>query len=458
MKTLVFLILFLLTFSPQIMAQTHDDLYYSPNRKPHHFMPEKSISDYNSNTSSSDNAPFANSDGEIEQNVTAINSSEHHEKGTTPPLARRGISTETYDDGYGNTYITNNYYGDYFDNYPSYTARLNRFYRPFIGVGYYSCFYDPFWCDPFWFDPWWGWSPWFYSPGFSITIGWGWPGWYRGWVWGMPYYGWAWGWGGTYWNGYFHGYWNGFYDGLYSNFWQRGWAFNPNPYGTYYGPRRLAAPAPTDHSQTSVDNNSFAPRVIRSEIPVSDQPRAVEVNRYTRDVTPASSYNSTRNAETYSPARNRTNTSSTHPEATRPADLNRSGRSGIRMSHEKPGTITPPRNSLPAEWHRDEINSLRKSNYPAHPRIRSLDNLNAVPEPQPYKPSRTSPAPNHKNRPAHTPHRENILPAPERNYERVAPPARHHTPSAAPSHRGGALSPAPVSPGNMGSRGGNRLH
>jgi len=130
--------------------------------------------------------------------------------------------SETYTDENGTTYVTNNYYGDYYD----YTGRINRFYRPYGASGYYSgCYADPY----------------YYGSGFSFSIGfgwgwgscgWGWPYYgygcgypYYGWGWGYPYYGWG---GSSYWNGYWNGYWDGYYYG--------GGGY-PESYSSYYGPR-----------------------------------------------------------------------------------------------------------------------------------------------------------------------------------------------------------------------------
>lgn len=113
------------------------------------------------------------------------------------------------DEQYGNAYI------DYDDD--SYTNRLNRFYRPVTGMGYWGSLYSPYFYDPFFYNPYYGWGG-FYSPG--ISFGWGMGGGYWGGSWGMsPWYG----WGGYYpsygygWGGYGNGYWNGYHDGYYGN-------------------------------------------------------------------------------------------------------------------------------------------------------------------------------------------------------------------------------------------------
>lgn len=114
----------------------------------------------------------------------------------------------------GSTYITNNYYGpggfgDFYDY--GYSARINRFYNPYMGFGYYSPCYVGFFYDP-WLDPFW------YGPSFQFGMSWGWGGfgWGNpGWGWGAPGWGYpGWGWGypyNSYWYGYNHGFWDGYY-------------------------------------------------------------------------------------------------------------------------------------------------------------------------------------------------------------------------------------------------------
>lgn len=153
-----------------------------------------------------------------------------------PQNSSTSNNTQQYVDESGNTYITNNYYGDYDDDYDYfYASRINRFHRPIWGFGYYDPFYtNMYWYnyDPFWYGTsiyagwgWggfyrpWGWNPWGWGGGF----GWG-GGWYNNWGWngwGYSPYCFGGGWGGYgmgynqgYWNGYNHGYWNGYYDGL----------------------------------------------------------------------------------------------------------------------------------------------------------------------------------------------------------------------------------------------------
>ncbi|MCF8258240.1 MAG: hypothetical protein K9J06_11835 [Flavobacteriales bacterium] len=190
-----------------------------------------------------------------------------------PSSTQNPSTSEQYVDENGDTYITNNYYGD--DDYDyMYASRINRFHRPIYGYGYY----DPFYTNMYWYT----YDPYFY--GTSIYAAWGWGGFYspfyRPWgysMWGMSY-GWnSWGagWGyspycygghGMGWNnygmgynnGYNHGYWNGYYDGLASG----GGYYNTYDQnsGIYYGHRGGAAG--TDGS--GIRSNSLGDRYNRA--------------------------------------------------------------------------------------------------------------------------------------------------------------------------------------------------
>lgn len=174
--------------------------------------------------------------------------------------------TEQYVDESGNN-ITNNYYGDYYEdnNDYDYAARINRFHRPIYGSGYYDPFYTNMYYynyDPFFWGTsiyigyrpsyWFGWNNWGWNNGWGWNSGWGWNGgWGMNGGWGFPAcYG-GYGFGGNYWNGYNNGYWNGFSDGLaYGGYYN---TFDQNS-GIYYGPRGSAA---TSGSTTSTIGSGY---------------------------------------------------------------------------------------------------------------------------------------------------------------------------------------------------------
>lgn len=147
--------------------------------------------------------------------------------------------SEQYVDENGNN-ITNNYYGDYYedDNDYFYSSRIRRFHRNYGGWGYY----DPWYTNMYYYnyDPFfWGTS---INVGFWPNYGWGsgfgWnTGWNNGWGWNGGFYGtpacygggWY-GYGGNYWNGYN----NGFNDGLaYGGYYNTFDSYS----GIYYGHR-----------------------------------------------------------------------------------------------------------------------------------------------------------------------------------------------------------------------------
>jgi hypothetical protein len=463
MKRKMFLIWIVLTQAIVVAAQTNDDLYYRPSKKTENFRAEKTIDHYTNSDKPYEEPPF--SSPENGQSDATANAGNHvTNNGNDNSQQRKGISTSEYDDGYGNTYVTNNYYGDYYNNdYPSYTARINRFYRPAIGWGYYNCYFDPFW------DPWWGWNGWGFQPGFSISFGWGWPWWYGGWGWNWGWgwgwnswaWNWGWYWGNPYWNGYFHGYWNGFYDGLYGNYWNTNWwaGANANPNRFYYGPRRMAAPVQDNNNATVNAGDVNTPRVIKSELPaVNDNNRAITTNRYTRDVKPIQSYGPGRTPESYSINKNK---SDLRPSDSDNSIVSQPGKTGIRVSKNNPhDKITPPRTNR------------FEDNISQEPNIRTKRGTTGIRMYDHNRPENTNPrtiSPAHqgnghgrngrneyRNQPSYRP--DHSSPHGIRNNHHIAP-MRNHTPSmSAPSRGGGgAVSPAPVSPGNFG-RGGRGMH
>jgi len=143
--------------------------------------------------------------------------------------------TSEYTSPEGDTYISNNYYGDDYYDY-AYSARLRRFHNNYSFNNYYSDYYtNSYWYD---YNPWnWGvsiymgynwWYPSYHSSWYWPYSSWGYYGWYDP----YPYYGW-----GSYWHGYSNGYWSGYYDGYWG--------------GGYYGYW------PGSHYYNSYDGNSY---------------------------------------------------------------------------------------------------------------------------------------------------------------------------------------------------------
>lgn len=253
MKAFMFLLLFALS-APAVFAQMDDDVYFSP--KDEVFVEEIA----------------AQAQEPAEQYYEDIDYTDgYYDENYSDSQART--------DGQGNTYITNNYYGDYYEN--DYTTRLNRFYTPYSGFGYYSPCYGGY------YDPWYGYG------GMSISIGWGWGypyygyggGYWGGGYWGggYPYYGWnSWYWGYPgygygagynhgYWNGYNNGYWNGYYDGYYGGDYYGG--------GYYYGPRRESGGYSSyrnDYAEKKTEQMGVAPGQQVNQFPVGENKDVIQ--------------------------------------------------------------------------------------------------------------------------------------------------------------------------------------
>jgi hypothetical protein len=120
--------------------------------------------------------------------------------------------SETVQSPEGTTYITHNYYGSGLDYYDySYASRINRFYNPYYGFGYYSPFYLGFS-----YSPWGFYDPFWYRPSFYFGMHWGW----GSFGWGYPfYYPYYWSPYSSYWynRGYWDSYWGYNYYGWYSS-------------------------------------------------------------------------------------------------------------------------------------------------------------------------------------------------------------------------------------------------
>ena len=97
------------------------------------------------------------------------------------------LETFEYENG-DKELVVNNYYDNYYSDNVSYSSRLNRFYGPSVGLGYYSPYYNP----------------WSYGPSFSLSMGMG-----FGFGFGFGY-----GYGGGYYPGYpYYSYYPPYYGG-----------------------------------------------------------------------------------------------------------------------------------------------------------------------------------------------------------------------------------------------------
>jgi hypothetical protein len=173
--TLLILLVASCSSTQQAGSSNPDDVYYSSkdrNQAPAQQQPvaQPSASDYSTNNS--------NDQQQTDNNQSSERNADYYDSNKTT-------------DGSGTTYITNNYYDDYYDY--EYSSRLRRYYTPAYGYGYY----DPFYTNMYWYD----YNP--YSWGVSIYLGYNW--------WAPSYY---------YYSPFCYG---GFYNPWYS------------PYGGYYG-------------------------------------------------------------------------------------------------------------------------------------------------------------------------------------------------------------------------------
>ena len=239
MKTIKFLLLFIVGVmissctinNYYTQSQPYDDVYYNPNI---HQYPDNNVQnqDYQQ-----DQQDYQQQDNQITDNQYQDNQQYYQDQSNY---------SETYTDDNGNTYITNNFYGDYYDY--SYSSRIRRFYYPELDFGYY----DPWYTNMYWYtyDPWyfgisvyltypfwrpgvsfyWGYYPYNYYLGWHYPYhhGWGYPGYWNGYNYG-------------YWDGYSNGYWDGFWTGYYDGFYgSEYYYYNPldvHSGSVYYGPR-----------------------------------------------------------------------------------------------------------------------------------------------------------------------------------------------------------------------------
>lgn len=169
------------------------------------------------------------------------------------------VTTEVYTEPDGDTYISTNYYDDYYDY--AYASRLRRFHSN----RYFNNYYNDYYTNMYWYDynPWsWGTSIYFnsgwFGPSFGMSFGWGWPSYSYGWG-GYPSY-------GGYWQGYTDGYYNGYYAGSYNNGWynnEGGWYNNNSK--NYYGHRGQSgfASGSSNGRNTTGANNQAQGRMVK---------------------------------------------------------------------------------------------------------------------------------------------------------------------------------------------------
>ena len=218
----------IVTCNAQNQSKNYDDLYYSAKDKKsddHSFIvkPQK--------VEPSQAVPAEEPEPVVDPSVQY----------TDEELAQAQAADDSsrYESPDGNTYITNNYYGDDYYDY-AYSARLKRFHSNAYHHSYYSDYYtNMYWYD---YDPW--------NWGISIYMGYNWwyPSYYSRWYW--PYHSWGYhdwwspysyyGYGGYgYYHGYWHGYYDGYWNGYYGNYWGGNYYYNSyDDNSHYYGHRR----------------------------------------------------------------------------------------------------------------------------------------------------------------------------------------------------------------------------
>jgi hypothetical protein len=231
-----------------------DDVYYSSKDQqapqPASSAPANTSNDYSSN-----------------ENYDQNNSGQSQQPDYAP--GENYSTTEQHSDENGNTYVTNNYNGDYYDY--EYSSKIRRFYEPAYGYNYY----DPYYTNSYWYDynpyswgvsiylgyNWWAPSAYYYNPfcygGFSVGFGYGY-GYYGGYPYYpsypvYPYYGYY-----PYASPYY-GYGNGYYAGNCNPYYYN--SYDNNSF--YYGPRgSVSSNSPRSGSQRQ---SSIAPLSAKYE-------------------------------------------------------------------------------------------------------------------------------------------------------------------------------------------------
>lgn len=148
-----------------------DDVYYSPK-------------DENNAAKNNSNEVATYAVAEAVPSNQGFESVTYTEPGSTVSGVLNGdtleLETFEYENG-DKELVVNNYYDNYYSDNVSYSSRLNRFYGPSVGLGYYSPYYNP-----------WSWGPSFsfgmgmgFGFGFGFGYGYGYGGGYYP---GYPYY------------------------------------------------------------------------------------------------------------------------------------------------------------------------------------------------------------------------------------------------------------------------------
>lgn len=295
---------------------------------------------------------------------------------TTDPSQYSGVnntSSQTSDSYYDDDY--------FFDDF-SYSGRLNRFYQPHSGLGYWNNFYDPFyWNRPTiivqtsYYNPWWSnWrynicnvQPWrcqVYSYGNSWGGGWN-NGWINPWMntwncgWNTGYGGgwnygfgggWNNGWGGNpYMNGYQAGFYNGYYNGGYNNGYYNGYyngGYN-NGYGdyshqqnySYYGPRKQSGAAGSNTTDGQIKRaEGKAGKTDETDIPRQGLVRPID-GRAAGTLSPSQSNSPSRPTQIDNRPSTNGNTGVASPGQLNPGTPMRPTQGDLRPSYTEPRQI-----------------------------------------------------------------------------------------------------------------------
>ncbi|MBP6978596.1 MAG: hypothetical protein PHD61_04410 [Bacteroidales bacterium] len=363
----------------------------------------------------------------------------------------------SYTDPEGQTYVTNNYYGDYYDY--SYASRIRRF-----GYPYYDSYYSSYYTSPWYYDPWY----WNSGLSFSIGFGWGWGSFGMGWgypyySWGYPNYGWYDPWWGypyygynNYWygynDGYYDGYWNGYYDG--SGYYYGG-GYYPDYASVYYGPRnshegsnipgdgRRSDAVISDHKSDDLSKR------MATDTKTATTPTRQAQEKSTIDLTrPSGDQRSAVNAGD-EPAKR---TSQQNPVNAKPTDTRTSTNTGSsRSSSTQPKTYSSPVYTRPKtsqEYKAPSSGTVRSSTQQG-------TKQNTYSTPSTVTPRSSNPSQQRSVQPAPAPSRSSTT----RTYSAPAPTRSYSTPSRSGSRSystpSRSSSPSYSAPSRSGSSGGS---